>query len=373
MYRALVILAFTVLSSLFRACTEPYYPHEDGLKTGTLVINAHLTNQPGEQVVEISRSAALIHPILDRVSGCLAELIREDGELRIFPESEPGYYWADLDTCFLQTGYSYMLHVTTAEGQEYESDFDKIRPVPHIDSLYYLVETNFVGSDGDHISGIRFYCDFTYDDEDYEYLRWDLTETYEFHNPDLIVYDRSQEIHQICYITNELPTIYSMSLASLEFGTYIKKPFAFVPNDQVDQKLYHKYSLLVKQYSLGPEAFYYWNELQKNSQEQGSLFDRQPALLESNIHNVNDDSELVLGFFSMAGVQDKRGFAIQPEGLILKPNPWYCIPMSEPPGGGNGIYVEAIMYDSLYKGPVPIHCVDCREYRNSTHIKPDFW
>ncbi len=44
------------------ACVERYYPEEDELRTGTLVINAHLTDQPGEQVIEISRSVGLTYP-----------------------------------------------------------------------------------------------------------------------------------------------------------------------------------------------------------------------------------------------------------------------------------------------------------------------
>ena len=172
MYRVLLIVTLAVFCSLFRACVERYYPEEDELLTGTLVINAHLTDNPGVQVIEISRSAPLIDPSFDPEPGCLAEVIREDGELRIFPESEPGYYRADLDESFLQTGSSYMLHVITPEGQEYESALDKLRPVPAIDSLYYEVEINSFASASDTISGIRFYCDFTYDDEDYEYIRW---------------------------------------------------------------------------------------------------------------------------------------------------------------------------------------------------------
>jgi hypothetical protein len=69
---------------------ESYYPDEDDLKTGTLVINAHLTNIPGEQVIEISRSAGLTFPSLDPVSGSLAEVIREDGEFMEFLEFSPG-------------------------------------------------------------------------------------------------------------------------------------------------------------------------------------------------------------------------------------------------------------------------------------------
>jgi hypothetical protein len=385
--KSFLILALLVGS--LSACIERYYPEEDDLRTGNLVINAHLTNMPGEQVIEISRSAPLIHPSFDPVSGCLAEVIREDGELRIFFESEPGYYRADLDASFLQIGSSYMLHVLTPDGKEYQSAMDKLRPVPDIDSLYYLVETNSFASESDSVSGIRFYCDFTYDNEAYEYIRWDLTETYEFHNPDMegFILDvdfRMKPLtdtnnYKICYITNELSTIHSMSLALLDFGIYIKKPFTFVPNIQMEQKLHHKYSLLVKQYSLGAEAFHYWNELKKTSQEQGWLFDRQPALLKSNIYNVNDESETVLGFFTMAGVSERRAFAVQPEGLDLSLYEWYCFPMSRGPIGPlteddlPKYFARAWKDGESSFAEVNKHCVDCRDYKNSSHIKPDFW
>ena len=385
--RSFLILVLLVLG--ISACIERYYPEESDLKTGTLVINAHLTNIPGEQVIEISRSAPLIYPSFDPESGCLAEVIREDGELRVFSESEPGYYRADLDESFLQIGSSYMLHVVTPDGNEYESPFDMLRPVPAIDSLYYEVETTSFASESDSIGGVRFFCDFTYDDEAYEYIRWDLTETYEFHNPDMkgFILDvdfRMKELtdtnnYKICYITNELSTIHSMSLGTLEFGIYIKKPFTFVPNIQQKQKLHHKYSLLVKQYSLGAEAFHYWNELKKTSQEQGWLFDRQPALLKSNISNVNDDKETVLGFFSMAGVSQRRAFAVKPVGLNLSLYEWYCFPASSGPPGPISRDDLPKYYALAWKdgessfAEVNKHCVDCRAYKNSSHIMPDFW
>lgn len=389
MYRAFLLLASVILLSIISACVERYYPEESDLNTGTMVINAHLNNMPGEQVIEISRSAALIYPSFEPVRGCMTEVIREDGELRVFSEFKPGYYKANLDASFLQTGSSYMLLVTTPEGISYESAFDKLRPVPAIDSLYYEVEINSFASESDSVSGIRFYCDFTYDDEDYKYIRWDLTETYEFHNPNMkgYIFDvdfRVKELtdtnnYRTCYITNELSSIHSMSLANLDFGIYIRKPFTFVPNEQLAQKLHHKYSLLVKQYSLGQEAFHYWNELKKTSQEQGWLFDRQPALLKSNIRNVNDESEIVLGFFSMASVEERRAFAVKPEGLDLSLYKWYCFPLPKGPPGPITIedlpkyYAQAWMDGESFYAEVNKHCVDCRDYKNSTHIIPDFW
>lgn len=370
-------------------CVERYYPDENELNTGTLVINAHLTDQPGNQVIEISRSVTLLHPSADPVSGSFAELIREDGKFREFLEERPGYYACDLDDSFLQTGMSYMLHVITPDGREYESAFDKLRPVPVIDSIYYEVETASYETVADSTDGIRFYIDFTYNDEAYEYMRWELIETYEFHNPEMeaFIWDVDFNYYElpdtsnyrVCYISNHLSEIYSMSLSYLDFGIYIKKPFAFVPNIQQEQKLKHKYSVLVKQYSMGEEAFHYWNELKKTSQEQGFLFDRQPALLKSNLRNVNDEEELVLGFFSMSGVVEGRAFAEKPEGLDLSLYEWYCFPTNRGPAGWVTREDLPLYYARAWRdgkssyAEVNKQCVDCREYKNSTHIPPDFW
>ncbi len=43
-----VILLFLLVSICWiTGCVERYYPQEDDMKTGTIVINAHLTDQPG--------------------------------------------------------------------------------------------------------------------------------------------------------------------------------------------------------------------------------------------------------------------------------------------------------------------------------------
>jgi hypothetical protein len=388
-YRVFLILSLPVLFFWLSSCVERYYPEEDDLKTGTLVINAHLTDQAGEQVIEISRSVDLTFPSFSPVSGSFAEVIREDGEFREFSEERPGYYGCDLDEPFLQTGLSYMIHVITPDGFEYESGFDMLRPVPEIDSIYYEVQSASYQTESDFTDGVRFFIDFTYNDESYDYIRWEVTETYEFHNPDMEAFiwdvdfsyyplpDTSN--YRICYITNKLFEIHSMALSYLDFGIYIKKPFAFVPNIQQEQKLKHKYSVLIKQYSMGEEAFHYWNELKKTSQEQGFLFDRQPALLKSNIQNINDEEETVLGFFSMSGVVERRAFAEKPEGLDLSLYEWYCFPVVRGPPGwvtreDLPIYYARAWRDGVStRAEVNKHCVDCRAYKNSIHIPPDFW
>jgi hypothetical protein len=356
--------------------------------SGLLAINAHLTDKPGKQYIEISRSVPLIYSKFDALPGCYVLLVREDGESREFWQSGPeSYYEAELDEEFLQTGMSYRVEVISPEGEEYHSDFDKIRPAPEIDTIYYQVEK---GTDyhGDSIEGIRFFIDFTYDNEAYEYIRWELTETYEFHNPVMDAWIQTSrwriypipddERYYVCYITRDLADIHSMSMEYLDQGIYIKKPFSFVSNIQNEQKLFYKYSLEVRQLSIGPEAFFYWDELKKTSQEQGSLFDSQPALLQSNICNINDESERVLGFFSMAGVHTARGIAEDLSELDRTPNKYYCLPYDQGPGTAEAVSYPSFFARATYDGQthyemVNEHCVDCRAYKGSSEKKPDYW
>jgi hypothetical protein len=281
----------------------------------------------------------------------------------------------------------YQVQVVTQDANEYHSDFDQIRPVPAIDSLYYKVEQMIYNGGENPVPGIRFYVDFTYDNEAYEYIRWELTETYEFHNPrmEAFVYLNRYTLQnlegednpKVCYITNPLPALHSLSTESLNFGSF-SQAFDFVPNDQMEQKLLFKYSLLVKQYSLGPEGFHYWNEIGMNLQGQGAMFDRQPPLTKSNICNIADAGEKVLGFFTMSGVQETRAVAAEIPGFNHSPNPYYCLPVSRGPGSNRPTTFPAYFARATYDGTtvyaeVNKHCVDCREYKGSSAIKPDFW
>ena len=123
----MLMIAMAFLSG----CVERYYPDNIYLKEGLLVINAHITDDPGTQVVEVSRSSHPEAPKFNPEPGCYVLLLREDGESREFTDSEdPGYYTADLDSSFLRTGMSFQLKVVASDGNEYHSDFDRIRPVP---------------------------------------------------------------------------------------------------------------------------------------------------------------------------------------------------------------------------------------------------
>ena len=80
----------------------------------------------------------------------------------------------------------------------------------------------------------------------------------------------------------------------------------------------------------------------------------------------------------MSAVQEARAFAEEIPGLDITPYPYYCLPVDRGPGSNRPTNFPAYFARATYDGmtvyaEVNMHCVDCREYKNSSADKPDFW
>ena len=385
-----ILFVYLIVSAfvLFSGCIEEYYPDDEVLKTGTLVVQAHLNNKPGEQTLVISRSSTLIYPEFDAFSGCHVEVLNKDGDSREFKESEPGIYIFIHYDNFFRSNEEYRLIFVTPAGKQYESEFERLHPVSEINSIYYNQE-NHSTSDPDQIEeGVQFYMDFDIEKEAGRYLRWQVTETYEIHNPeyDALIFDLDYQMKELpdssswrtCWISLIIPEIFTLDLKDVEGETFKKMPLNYVNTET--RRLNIRYSILVEQLALSQSAFQYWNEQAKTSQSGGSLFDSQPALSPGNICNVDNENELVIGFFSVSGATEKRIIIEDVPGLKTQEDPSYCAVGDYPR------FLNRFLLDYLpvylafevvegYKrsGEVHKYCVDCREYKGSSHLKPDFW
>jgi len=389
MSRHILFVYLTVsLIALLSGCIEEYYPDDEVLKTGTLVVQAHLTNQPGEQTLVISRSSTLIYPEFDPFTGCHVEVLSKEGESREFKELVPGNYTFFHNDNFFRTNGEYRLIIITPGGKQYESEFEKLHAVPELESVYYELE-NHAASDRDVIEeGVQIYMDFEIDRESGTYLRWQVTETYEIHNPeyDALIFDFDRQMKELpdssswrsCWITLDIPEIFTLDLKDVEGGIFRKMPLNYVNTET--RRLNVRYSILVEQMALSQSAFNYWNEQAKNSQSGGALFDSQPALSPGNICNVDDESELVIGLFSVSGASEKRIFIAEVPGLKTQKDPSYCAVGDYPRFLSRfhldylPVYLGLEVVEGYERyGEVNKYCVDCREYKGSSHLKPEFW
>ena len=136
----------------------------------------------------------------------------------------------------------------------------------------------------------------------------------------------------------------------------------------------------MRQYSLGAGAFWYWDELGKNIQSKGTLFDSQPSLTPSNICNVEDEEEPVIGYFSISGISERRIMVEEVPGLTLREDPFFCEPGALPFSFGRlspaflpYFMASKTVNGSVVMGWIPRECIDCREYKGSSNVQPEYW
>ncbi len=374
-----------IVLGLLTGCIYEYNPDLEGSR-GALVINGKVTDQEGYQYIEISRSAAPYDKDHDQpVSGYSVEI--EDDEGNLFPgmEMEPGLYGCWMDQASLSAGTSYRLRVTSAQGSVFQSEFDEMLPCPEIDSITWEIQEMPTENPDLSFRGVQFFVNTDCSGEYAKNFRWEMEETWEYHSiyEIEVVYDgtRIRELGEInydyfyCWESAKVPSIYTYSTRNLTSGQIRKFPLHFV-SSQSDRFSY-KHSTLVKQFSLSPPAFEFWNTLDKQSKQRGELYETQPAQIQGNIYPQDEGGETVLGLFYATAVKEKRIFA--------SPRIGARVPHCEPFGFSFEELMEQL--STIDPSQLPVYlvfidifvydyaeqeCFDCR-MRGGTTTRPDFW
>jgi hypothetical protein len=213
------------------------------------------------------------------------------------------------------------------------------------------------------------------------FYRWKFEETWEYRTAfysaleaitnetgERELISRRQDI-SLCWRTLKSANILLGSTIKLSQDIIKDLPLTTVPVST--NKLYFKYSILIKQYGLTQDAFEYWTSLAKTTEGTGSLFDPLPSQITGNIKNTKDAQELVFGYFSASVEQQKRIFLTP--GLGSYPG---CIAPDTLP------IADALETRALLLNTVGIRfdsvlvtsdfCADCRVQGGVT-TKPSFW
>jgi hypothetical protein len=218
------------------------------------------------------------------------------------------------------------------------------------------------------------------------YFRWSFEEVWKFilPNPQRYIYINDSTFQQVpvvkdvCWKRNFSGEIVTGEIAPESTNSIVKQQINFIAPVKSD-RLTMQYSILVKQYSISQKEYNFWNNLKKVSEAGGDIFNSQPYPVISNIHNVNDATEMVLGYFEVSAVSQKRIFitAHELDPLYLPHYSSDCNELLVSPGiwpGGNYIFVEPIYgLDGTFSGLgfATQECSLC-EYSGVT-AKPDFW
>jgi len=290
-----------IAALLLQGCREVYFPEIDKYDN-ILVVDGLITDREGPHMVRLSRSFAFDESFPDPVPGAVVILFDEELNEYLFVEQEPGIYHSDQGLKG-KVGNSYMLFISTTDGEEYESEWVELLSAPEIDSVTFEYIERESSDPDDPIQGIQVNIN-THDPLDQtRYYRWEWSETWEIITP---IRSSLYPDEQRCWKSN------SSSIIAIGTSEHLTKdilddfPLYYISAD--NNRLRIKYSTEIYQYSLSRDAYSYWKNLQDINQNTGSLFDPTPAMVTGNMYNLNEEGSPVLGIFQASGVNTERIF-----------------------------------------------------------------
>lgn len=309
-----LIIVFTLCN-----CIDPYSPKLSGYES-LLVVESLVTDANSSYTVKLSRTFQEQNTIPAGVSGATVFISDNSGINSYLSERNSGVYSTDSTTFRGTPGKTYVLHIQTKEGAEYESDPCLMHSVPDIDSVYFSKDQQFLNNQTQLQDGVMVSLN-SKPAEKNVYLRWDFEEVWKFkvpfpkkYNyildpefPDNPTFSLVKDVKEFCWKSRKSDVILIYSDYSGLGAEITGEPVCFIPSDKSD-RFTVQYSIIVKQYSISQQEYDFWNNLKQVNVAGGDIFAKQPFTVISNIHNVKNPKERILGYFQVSAVKQKRNY-----------------------------------------------------------------
>ncbi len=373
-------------------CKKPYTPTAINSTPKYLVVEGVINAGSDSTYIKLSRTVSLSadSSVSDPERDAIVIVQSDANDNYPLTEIIPGTY--AVPGLNLDVTKTYKLSIKTADNKQYVSDLVSVNVTPPIDSIGFTAQAN----------NLQIYVNTHDPNNNTRYYRWDYVETWQFHakyyssyitnGSDIVPRTPDQYVYN-CFGNYVSSSIVLGSSAKLAQDVIYQNPIISIASTSL--KLQSKYSILVHEYALTPDAYSFWTNLKKNTEQLGSIFDAQPSNVNGNIHSVTDAALPVLGYISACTVQTKRVFisstqlpqswvAVYPYECQID-SEWFNRPNSQPPedmATENLVPLgssEIPLYKFYPKGsPFPagflaadVHCADCTIMGTTT--RPSFW
>jgi hypothetical protein len=303
---------FLIVTLLFfAACTEPYNFSIDST-VESIVVDGLITDQVESYTIQLHQPSGYGNTSNKPVTGANVTVTDNLGNTYIFTEDndKAGIYTSNSAQFTGIPGLSYILHIHTTAGEDFQSASQLLPPAQKIDTVYGEKSFEYfqnVDANGNYISykadGINVFLDIKNRNEGNQNYRLlntiYLQYTYQFNIP--------YSPFNYCW-TKYSPAIPGDGMCLInntdEAATSeIKKlKFSFIPFDRsfyriIDIATMAKFSLLIKQYRMNNETSDYYMNIDKQLKAEGRLFDPIATQLKGNILCVNNKNKAAYGFF----------------------------------------------------------------------------
>jgi hypothetical protein len=338
------LTSFTGITS----CKKPYNPPATASPGSYLVVEGVINSGSDSTVIKLSRTVNLSNTGTQNPELRASVAVESDqGVVSPLTEATNGkYVSAGLN---LNNSHTYRLSIKTQNNEQYYSDYVAVLNSPPIDSVYFKI-TN---------TGLNIYSATHDPSNTIKYYRWDYGETWIIHsfydsgfisNGDTVLERTlSQQIYT-CWTTDTSSTIVLGSSAKLAKDVIVDNPITSLVS--TSPKIANEYSILLRQYALTADAYNFWTNLEKNTQQLGSIFDAQPSEINGNIHSAINPNEPVIGYISVGSTSSTRIFILSQQLPAWPPNENY--PDCSPPD----FYKDYLYVYYPLNSQIPVNQVD---------------
>jgi len=286
------------------SCRDPYNPGLESTNKSYLVVEGVLNAGNGPTSLFLSRSFKLDDTAVLRGEQNATVMVEgKDNTTRQLTMTGDGIYTSpDLQLVLNQ---EYRLHIVTAAGREYYSEFVVAKQTPPIDDVTFRQNDK----------GVQIYVTTHDNSNDTRYYLWSYDETweirtyyyskYKYANDTVLPRGPADDV-STCWKYGISNSIIIGSSVTYQTDTIPEAPVRFIGNG--DERLAVRYSILVRQTALDKKGYEFYEMMKKNTENLGTIFDPQPSQVTGNLYSVSDHGEPVIGNISATTIQEKRIF-----------------------------------------------------------------
>ena len=382
MKKTFYLIALLVIAG---GCKQAYELPSQTHSIRLLVVEGFINAGQGPTIILLSRTGDLQDQSTRPELNAHVKVEGDDGSAFQLVDSLNGKY--SFPQLSINSNVKYRLHITTADGTEYASEYTSVRHTPPIDSVTWQMD------DG----GVRLYAN-SHDPQNLtKYYQWKFDETWEI---------RSAYLSSLKYLTDAYgriqgliwrdpnfhsvdTTIYkcwrTQASTSIVLGSSEKltTDVIYLPVHYIEpgsEKLSVLYSINLKQYALSQDAYLFMQKMKNNTEQVGTLFDAQPSQISGNFKCLTHPDELVIGFVDVTDEKSKRIFIYNNQvpgwnyitgcnqilvvnnlDSMIRAGGYPTVPVETAPGGGVKTFNAANMES----------CIDCTT--RGVNRRPSFW
>ncbi|MFD0795165.1 DUF4249 domain-containing protein [Mucilaginibacter litoreus] len=304
MRKRVAFYCLLVVAFVFITCKKPFDPTVQAQAKSYLVVEGLINTGNDSTIIKVSRTVNV--PDSTRVkaeTGAKVRVIDDAGNNYALTEADAGRYV--VGPLSLSPNHKYSLNIITNSGTEYQSEMVEVKNAPPIDTIGYRVRNN----------GLEVNVTSHDPSKRTQYYRWEYNEDWQFHakyhsflivKDDTVVHRTPEEDIYYCFNKAKSTNILIGSSVKLTSDIMSEAPISIIPKGSL--KISMRYSVLVREYALSREAYLFYENLKKNTEQLGSIFDALPSEISGNIHNVNDPKEPVIGYILAGTYSQKRRY-----------------------------------------------------------------